>query len=461
MLYWEVTSVRPNFHPEEEMRHSGILILILFLLALFVFADQAGSIQLDIHKTGLDNGLTILTCEDHTVPTVSYQTFVNVGSRDEVKPGITGLAHVFEHMMFRGTEKYPDYDQALGDFGPETNAYTGEDMTVYFVNVKSEYLEKVIEVEADRIRNLVFTDQTFRTELGPVKEERRMGDVEDPDGFLWSEFTQLAYRKHTYHHPVVGYEEDLEKNIQVEDGLEFKRTFYSPGHATIVVAGNFDTPQALEWIRQYYADWPSQPPPGLTVPTEPRQTEERTAAYTWKDDLITPRLIIGYHGPRFDNMSDDFCALKLIAEILFLESGRLTKRLRTDLQLVDRVSGEMQEQKDPGLFTVSASLKKGKSIQEVEDIIYQELQKLQGQPVSETELTKAKNSLKAQMYYRLNRPFSVASAIGHYQLLAGDYSVLFRAEGRYDSVTPEMIQRTAKKIFTPTNRTVVTLVPKG
>jgi zinc protease len=442
------------------MKYPGGFRFTLFLLALFLFADQANSIQLDIRKTVLDNGLTVLTCEDHSVPTVSYQTFMNVGSRDEVKPGITGLAHVFEHMMFRGTEKYPDYDQALGDFGPETNGYTGEDMTVYFVNVKPEYLEKVIEVEADRVRNLIFTDQTFRTELGPVKEERRMGDVEDPDGFLWSEFTQLAYRKHTYHHPVIGYEEDLEKNIQVEDGLEFKRTFYSPGHATIVVAGNFDTTQVLAWIKQYYADWPSQPPPELAIPPEPRQTEERTAAHIWKDDLITPRLIIGYHGPRFDIMSDDFCALKLIAEILFLRSGRVTRKLQTDLQLVDHIGGEMQEHKDPGMFTISARLKKGKSIQKVQDLIYQELERLRAEPVSNKELAKAKNSLKARMYYRLNRPFSVASAVGHYQLLAGDYNTLFQIEERYNSITPKTLQRTARKIFVPANLTVVTLVPK-
>jgi zinc protease len=421
----------------------------------------AGSIHLDINKTELENGLTILTCEDHTVPTVSYQTFMNVGSRDEVKPGITGLAHVFEHMMFRGTERYPDYDQALGNFGPETNAYTGEDATVYFVNVKGEYLEKVIEVEADRVRNLIFNDQTFRTELGPVKEERRMGDVENPDGFLWSEFTQIAYQKHTYHHPVIGYEEDLEKNIQVEDGLEFKRTFYSPGYATIVVAGNFDTPQVLGWIKKYYGDWEKQPPQDIPIPAEPPQTEERIREYTWKDKLITPRLIIGYHGPEFDIMSDDFCTLRLIAEILFLKSGRLTKRLKTDLQLVDYISGNMNQNKDPGMFTISTNLKKGKSVQQVKEIIFEEIENLTEEPVGEKELTKAKNSVKASMFYRLNRPFSVASTIGHYHVIAGDYNLLFQAEDRFDSITPEIIQKVARRTFAPTNRTVLSLVPKG
>ncbi|UCB51502.1 MAG: insulinase family protein [Candidatus Zixiibacteriota bacterium] len=443
------------------MKFHRILIFTFCLLVATALPVRAASIDLDIQKTVLDNGLTILTCEDHSVRTVSYQTFMDVGSRDEVKPGITGLAHVFEHMMFRGTEKYPDYDEAIGHFGPETNAYTGEDRTVYFVNVKAEYLEKVIEVEADRVRNLIFNDQTFRTELGPVKEERRMGEVEDPDGFLWSEFTQLAYKKHTYGHSVIGFEEDLEKNIQLEDGLEFKRTFYSPGYATIVVAGNFDTPQVIEWIRTYYADWEKQPPQNIPIPVEPPQTEERISEYFWKDNLITPKLIIGYHGPEFDIMSDDFCALSLIGEILFLKSGRLTKRLYTDLQMVDYISGRMQSQKDPGMFTVSTNLKKGKSIQVVKDIVFEEIDKLTREKVSEDELTKAKNSVKASMFYRLNRPFSVASLIGRYHLLAGDYNMLFQIEDRYGSITPEIIQQVAEKTFKPTNRTVVSLVPRG
>jgi len=436
--------------------------ILVFCLLLFISAiSQAGSINLNIQKTVLDNGLTILTCEDHAVPTVSYQTFINAGARDEVKPGITGLAHVFEHMMFRGTEKYPDYDKAIGSFGPETNAWTSEDGTVYFVNVKSEYLEKVIDVEADRIRNLRFDEQTFRTELGPVKEERRMGEVEDPDGFLWSEFTQIAYKVHPYHHPVGGFEEDLEKNIQLKDGLEFKNTFYSPGYATIVVAGNFDTPRVTEWIKQYYGDWKKQPPADIVIPPEPQQTEERIKEYTWKDSQITPKLIIGYHGPKFNIMSDDFCALKLIAEILFLKSGRLTKKLYTDLQLVDHISGEMQEHKDPGLFTISTSLKKGKTIQEIENIIFEEIDKLKKEKVSEEELTKAKNSVKAAMFYWLNRPFSIASAIGHWQVIGGDYNLLFQMEERYDSITPEIIQRVAEKIFPLRNCTVVCLLPKG
>jgi len=433
---------------------------ILFLLFCPLFSFGESGLNLKIEKTVLDNGLTVLTCEDHTVPTVSYQTFVNVGARDEAKPGITGLAHIFEHMMFRGTEKYPDYDQALGNYGPETNAWTGNDCTDYFVDIKAEYLEKVIEVEADRIRNLIFNNETFRTELGPVKEERRRGEVDDPRGYLWERFNALAYRKHTYHHPVIGWEEDLEKNIQVEDGLEFKKTFYSPGYCIISVAGKIETDKVIEWIKKYYGDWEAQAPPDIQIPEEPPQTEERVGNFVWKDSQISPKLLIGYHGPNINVETNDFAALRIIGKILFLRSGRLTKKLYQDLQLVDRIRGNMEENKDPGLFVISANLKKGKSLDEVRAVIFDQIENLRKQPVTENELQKAKNSLKADLLYQLNRPHAVAGTIGFLETVGGDYNLIFRLQEKYKQITAKDVQEVASRVLSPTNRTVVTLVPK-
>ncbi len=432
----------------------------LFLVFCPLSSFGQSGLNLKIKKTVLDNGLTILTCEDHTAPTVSYQTFVNVGSRDEVKPGITGLAHIFEHMMFRGTEKYPDYDQALGNYGPETNAWTGNDCTDYFVDVKAEYLEKVIEVEADRIRNLIFNNETFRTELGPVKEERRRGQVDDPDGFLWERLYELAYQKHTYHHPVIGWEEDLEKNIQVEDGLEFKKTFYSPGYCIISVAGNFDTDEVVEWIKKYYGDWQAQAPQDIPIPEEPPQTEERIKDFVWKDSQISPKLLIGYHGPDINVETNDFSALKIINKVLFLRSGRLTKKLYQDLQLVDRIWGDMEENKDPGLFVISANLKKDKSIDEVKSTIFGEIERLRQEPLTESELQKAKNSLKADLLYRLNRPHAVSGTMGFLEAVGGDHNLIFKLQEKYKQITAKEVQEVASRILSPTNRTVVTLVPK-
>jgi zinc protease len=434
--------------------------LILFLVSYPLSLFGQSELNLKIDKTVLDNGLTVLTCEDHTVPTVSYQAFVNAGSRDEVKPGITGLAHIFEHMMFRGTEKYPDYDQAVGNYGPQTNAWTGNDCTDYFVDVKAEYLEKVIEIEADRIRNLRFDNETFRTELGPVKEERRRDQVDDPGGFLWERLYELAYQKHTYHHPVIGWEEDLEKNIQVGDGLEFKKTFYSPGYCIISIAGNFNTDEVVGWIKKYYGDWPAQPRPHIEIPQEPSQTEERVRDFVWKDSQISPRLLIGYHGPNANVETNDFAVLKIMAKILFLGSGRLTKKLYQDLQLVDQIWGDIEEHKDPGLFVISANLKRDKSIDQVKSIIFEEIDKLRQEQVTPEELEKAKNSLKADLLYSLDYPHPIAGTIGFSQVVGGDYNLFLKLQEKYEQITAKDVQEVASRIFLPTNRTVVTLMPK-
>lgn len=435
------------------------ILILVFLLSSFSI-PSAQEIKLNIQKTVLDNGLTILTYEDTTSEVVSYCTFVNAGSREE-KPGTTGLAHVFEHMMFRGTDKFPDFDQATSKFGPQSNASTDNDYTMYFVNVKKDYLPQIIEIESDRIRNLRFDNQTFRTELGPIKEERRRFDVDRPDGFLYSQLYQLAYKIHPYHHPVVGFEEDLEKNIQIQDGLDFKNAFYSPSYCTIVIGGNFRTGQVLELIKKYYGDWAKTPSPDIKIPPEPEQTEERVLNLVWKDSQIIPKILIAYHGPNLNINTDDFCALKIIQKILFLRSGRLTKKLYKDLQLVESVDGSMNENKDPGLFVISATLKRGKSIDEVKGIILDEIEKIKNEPVSELELKKAKNSIKADRFYRMDHPSSIAYAIGHYQLLAGDYHILLEIDKKYESITPQIIQKVAQRIFVPTSRTTLTLIPKS
>ena len=160
------------------MKKLFILGAVLFLFLAPV--STAAELNFNVDQSTLDNGLTVLICRDTTVPTISVQTFVNAGSRDEDRPGITGLAHVFEHMMFRGTEKYPDYSDEITPLGAENNAYTNDDYTCYFVNAEGKFLEKVLDLESDRFKNLNFTNETFRTELGPVKEERRRGMEEIP-----------------------------------------------------------------------------------------------------------------------------------------------------------------------------------------------------------------------------------------------------------------------------------------
>jgi zinc protease len=424
-------------------------------------AAPATGLCLDVHEEILDNGLRVLMAPDPKSPTVSFMTFVNAGARDELKPGTTGLAHVFEHMMFRGTKRYPQYDEALAPLGAELNASTSQDMTTYFVNVPSAALEKVIDVEADRFQHMTFTNETFRTELGTVREERRRSYVDNPTGTLYTRLYELAYRIHPYHHPVIGWEEDLEKNMTYADGLDFYRTYYSPNRTVLVVAGGFEMARLREQVRVRYGSWKRQPEPDLEVPQEPPQLEERRDRITWKDDQVSPKLMVGYHGPAMSLGSPDYCTLDVISHLLFMRSQRLSKRLYTDLQLVESVSGWIAGSKDPSLFTIYASLKKGKSTAVVLDIVDEELERLRAEKVSERELAKAKNALAASMLYNLDRPYAIARSLGYHQIAAGDHRLLIKIEERYQAITRQEVQEVARRVFRATNRTVVELLPKA
>ncbi len=421
----------------------------------------ATELSLDVHEEILDNGLRLLMAPDTKSPTVSFMTLVNAGARDELKPGTTGLAHVFEHMMFRGTKRFPNYDETLTPLGPELNASTSQDMTTYFVNVPSNALEKVIEVESDRFQNMTFTNETFRTELGTVREERRRSYVDSPTGTLYSRLYELAYQVHSYHHPVIGWEQDLEKNMTYEDGLEFYRTYYSPNRTVLVVSGDFNVNWLTDQVRKRYGAWKRQPEPDLEVPREPPQKEERRDRIIWKDDQVSPRMMVGYHGPEMSLDAPDYCVLDVISQLLFMRSQRLVKRLYTDLQLVESISGWITGSKDPNLFIIYASLKQGGSTARVLEIVDEELERLRGEKISERELVKAKNALAASMLYSLDRPYAVARSLGFHQITGGDYRLLTLIEARYQTVTDAEVQDVARRIFRTTNRTVVELLPKS
>ncbi len=436
-----------------------------FLLgsALLLFLAQAGvaaGLAFNVDQSMLDNGLTVLICRDTTVPTVSVQTFVNAGSRDEDRPGITGLAHVFEHMMFRGTEKYPDYYKEIAPLGAENNGYTNEDYTCYFINAEGKSLDKMLDIESDRFKNLNFTNETFRTELGPVKEERRR-DMEDPGGFLGIELFRLAFTAHTYQHPTIGWEEDLETKMTYEDGKQFKEHFYVPNNCVLVICGNVDIAKTKELVQKYWGSWQRAEPYSPIITPEPRQSEERIKAFTWKDDQTVPMIQIGFHAPSARADLESMAALNMIGELLFSESGRLTRELKNNLSMVEGIWGGMDMRKDPSLFTVNARVKKGYTLEQVRDSIYTQLEQLRNKLVAPEELDRARNNLRADLVYRLDRPSRVAGSIGYYYLITGDWRNVMRLYDLYGSITAEKLRTAATETFDNLNRTVVTLVPKS
>ncbi len=434
---------------------------VLLFLLLSLSLDRASAFDLSVDVSQLENGLTVLICPDTTAPTASVFTFVNAGSRDEDRPGITGLAHVFEHMMFRGTPRFPSFTNAVTPLGAENNAWTTNDYTAYFLNAEARFLEQMLEIEADRIRNLVFTNETFRTELGPVKEERRRGVADDADGFLSVELDRLAYTLHTYHHPVIGWEEDLEQNMTFEDGRQFKNRFYAPNNCILIITGNVDVEKTKELVSRFYSGWERGEAYASQVLPEPAQTEERMKAFTWKDDETPALLRMAFHTGAPGTDLETHAALNLINEVLFSKSGRLTTLLKNELALVESVSGDAELRKDPGLQVIAARMRRGVAIDEVRDSIYSQLNLLGKELIPEDELDRARNNLRAQMIYRLDRPSRIASSLGVYKVLTGNHRAMFELYDLYDTVTAEKIRSLAASLFRAENRTVVTLVPKS
>ncbi|MBU1319919.1 MAG: insulinase family protein [candidate division Zixibacteria bacterium] len=435
------------------------ICLVATVASLLSLGNALGQFDLDIETTVLPNSLTLLTYVDTTVPTVSYQTFINAGSRDETKPGASGIAHVFEHMMFRGTEKHPDYDEAVSYMGPQTNAYTSEDYTCYFVNAKAEFLDQIIEVEYDRVRNLLFTQEAFRRELGPVKEERRRGVDDDAGGYIYQELNRLAYRKHTYRHPVIGWEQDLEKNLKYADAADFRKLFYVPNYTTIVISGNFDRAKTEELVLQYYGDWKPSLPPTSQVRQEPKQDKKRRKDFEWKDSHTPARMLVAYKAPDLNFDSPDLVALQVLSNILFSKTGRLVKRLKTDQSMVEDISGQMDGRKDTGLFLIDASLKPGQEFDSVLAIIESELSEITKNGVTEDELARAVNPMKSRFLFRLSTPARVGGTIGYYQMTGGDYRMMFKYYDMLGSLKVGDIRAAATAYLQPINSTIVTLSP--
>jgi zinc protease len=434
------------------------LVASAIIVAALSPTTHAFDVKFQYHV--LPNGIRVILAPDPTVPTVSYYTLIDAGSRDETRKGTTGLAHVFEHMMFRGTKRYPDFDDVVKPWGAQTNASTGNDMTDYFVNTKSEFLKNIIDLEADRVRNLSFTNETFRTELGPVKEERRRGVTENPYGFLETRLYDLAFDKHTYKHPVIGWEEDLEKLMTYDDAMRFKNIYYSPSHTVISVAGNFNPDSALAWIKEKYSDWQqsaAQPDP---IETEPPQTAPRRETREWKDAMIAPILIIAQKAPAMHFDNTDYVALRVIDRVLFSDSGRLRKRLIIDRQLVESVDGGVGGTKDPGLWGISATIKKGVAVDTVEAIILEELGKVTTAPVTQVELDKAINGIKAARVFGFDRPARVASTLGDYAIVSGSADNIKKEMDLLPTVTPSMVMEVARRYLTDAGRTTLILNPK-
>ncbi|MBL8206703.1 MAG: insulinase family protein [Blastocatellia bacterium] len=432
---------------------------LILLLSSFVFAlvsIQAQSIEVKTHQ--LKNGMKILVHEDASIPSVALYIFYRIGSRNE-RPGTTGLSHYFEHMMFNGAKKFgpKQFDIQMEAAGGQNNAYTSQDLTVYQDWFTPSALELIFDLEADRIQHLAFDPKIVESERGVVASERRSSVDANNFGILSEQLWATAFAAHPYQWPVVGWMVDIE-NWKMEDLKKHFEMGYSPSNATMVVTGAVKFDEIVRLSQKYIEPIPSHDPPPPVTTQEAEQMGERRV--TVRKFAQLPIVMMGYHVPKATD--PDYYPLQVLSNVLFFgESSRMYQRLVDKDQIALSVSGGMQPTLDPTLYRISSQPKAGIAPDQVEKVIYEELERIKAEAVTDKELQKAKNVLTAGFYRQMKTISGKANTLGSYEIFFGDYKKLFSAADEYAKVTAADVKRVATKYFTEKNRTVATLIPEN
>jgi zinc protease len=409
-------------------------------------------------KFRLANGLKVILVRDPSAPVFAYQTWFAVGSRHE-REGTTGIAHLFEHLMFNQTESHPpgELDRLIESAGGDTNAATWVDWTYYRDNLPRAELALAVDLEADRMAHLVLGDTQVESEREVVANERRFRVEDDVDGFLNEELYKLAFTNHPYHWPTIGWMRDIEA-ITIEDCRAFYRTYYAPNNATVVLVGDVDEDEALEMIEQKYGRIAAQEIPADRAEAEVEQTAERRATYA--KPITADKLRIGYKAPPLGH--PDYAVLEVVSEILFGgNSSRLHRRLVVEGEIASSTHASTAPFRDPGLYEISVSLQRGHEAAEAEAIVYEELTRLVKEPLEPHELDTAKTRLLTHFMRELRPSSGKAEALGHYETTIGDYRKLFAVADGYRAVTAGDIERVVAHYLVPARRTVLLGVPSS
>src|SRR3954464_7271050 len=415
--------------------------------------------KLDYTMTTLPNGMNVVLLEDHSTPIVHLQMWYHVGSKNE-RPGHTGFAHFFEHMMFKGSknvepEGHPSY---ISSVGGQSNAYTNEDATVFWETVPARYLPLVLWLEGDRLASLRIDEKAFKNEREVVKEERRMRIENQPYGRLQEIISDQAFQVHPYKHPVIGSMKDLDA-ASVDDVREFFQTYYVPNNATAVLVGDFDSKEALALVTQYLGRVPaSDKPVPRDIPKEPVQTKERRATIT--EEWPLPAVVVAHH-ITFDGNPDSY-PLHIASKVLSDgQSSRIYRKLVYEKGIALAAFGGGNIIEDPNLFFAVALVQPGHTTEEAPTALIAELDRLRNEPITAAELQQAKNQFARDYILGRESNQNKAETLGHAVVIHNDIKT---ADGEFDifqNLTAADVQRVAKSYFTPENRLVLTIMPKG
>ncbi len=421
-------------------------------------AEPAAAIspKVDVTSWDLPNGLHVLFLADHKAPVATVQIFYHVGSKDE-HVGIRGVAHMFEHMMFKGSEHVAPEEHArlLKEVGGQTNAFTTEDVTAFHDTVPPSYIGFAMELEADRMRHLKLFPETINSERKVVEEEKRLRVDNNPIGKAIERFRMLAYTKHPYNWTAIGTIEDLEK-VTPADCQTFYDTYYQPNNATLIVAGDVAEADVRKLVEQYFGGVARGPEPARVKIVEPAQTSERKE--TLQLEVQVPVVVGGYHVPRASDA--DVPALEVLATVLSAgDSSRLHQRLvRTD-HLAIAAGGLVESMEDSGLFLAYAAYLPDRDPAKVRDALFEEIARARDHGISAEELDKAKNQLAAGFVFGLQTVDGIATELGEYQYVHGDWREFGKGAARYLAVTAADVTRVARKYLVDGNLTLLTLQP--
>ncbi len=444
------------------MKRASALFAPLLVAVFAVIAVQAQAprkVKVDFKETTLKNGLRVITVEDRSAPVVSISVNYNVGSRDERK-GRTGFAHLFEHMMFQGSENIGKSEQMILVFnnGGILNGTTNEDRTVYFNALPANQLDLALFLEADRMRSLAITKENLDNQRNAVQEERRLGLDNQPYGKSGETLQELLYDNFAYKHSVIGSMEDLSA-ANVDDVAEFFKIYYAPNNAVLALVGDFDTKDALARIAKHFESIPRQPNPPAVDMTEPEQTAERRKTV---DDVLArvPRIDLAFKAVA-GNTADFYALQVLSAALQGGQSSRLYQKLVKEKELTTGVGGFMDEKRGLGALYIGANLRPGVKTEAVETAIYEEIERLKKEPIADWELQKAKNSTRRAFVNNLQSSLSRAINLTQYAIYYNDPGLINARLDKVAAVTKDDVQRVANKYLRDTNRTIVITMPKA
>lgn len=433
------------------------VVCSLVSLSVLLIGNLQYSVAAEPNEYVLSNGMKVLLVEVPKAPVATVQVWYKVGSRNEVM-GRAGLSHMLEHMMFKGTSRYPkgSFSRLIRKNGGMDNAFTSQDFTAYFENLAADRVELALEMEADRMQGLIFDRNELTTEREVVKEERRLRTEDDPQGALVEALFAQAYMSHPYHWPVIGWFGDLDA-MSVEDLQRHYDTYYSPNNATLVVVGDINAETLLPTIKQLFEPIPKGPEPKPVLTMEGEQRGERR--FLLKREAQVPFVMMGYRVPNYT--SEDSYALDVLESILSRgKSSRLYQSLVYDQKLSLAVGAEYGlMQADPGLFYFYALVSPGQKVEAVEEALNKEIRRLQNEPPSELELQRAKNQVEAARIFEQDSNFRRAMLLGQAETVGAGWRKVDQFLERIRLVTAKDVQRVARQYLIEDSRTVGTLTP--